>query len=422
MEIRMKIRRSRLLTWAFVILGILALFPLSGNAVSGGGRAVLILADVSGSMQEISDIRVREEESTKADVLKELLLGLSGESLGSSCETDIYRVRYLPGDKVFYRLFSEDIQNREAAAQEHIRNEFNTDYHMFNRRTPLADMLRQLDEEELGKTDGSATLLLISDGRQSFHDSDKEEASPLSQIKNLKEKYGQNLVLHTVFIRQKEECEADEKGQALLKAMADAADGKHFSAKALTENKEQLSALAGLLCPKPPVAASEPEPPLVVPVPEPVSEPEPVREEVKGPSDTDGDGVYDPDDKCPGTPVGATVNVKGCWILEGVRFASAKWNIRRQFHPILDGAAEVLRRNPDLHVEIQGHTDSRGSAPYNQKLSERRAGSVRDYFVRKGIAPERLSSAGYGLTIPVAPNTTADGRAMNRRVELKPMR
>ena len=74
-----------------------------------------------------------------------------------------------------------------------------------------------------------------------------------------------------------------------------------------------------------------------------------------------------------------------------------------------------------MKIEIQGHTDSVGSKPYNQKLSEKRADAVKTYFTQKGISADRLSAKGFGLTKPVAGNSAADGRAMNRRVELKPM-
>ena len=88
--------------------------------------------------------------------------------------------------------------------------------------------------------------------------------------------------------------------------------------------------------------------------------------------DSDGDGVYDPADKCPGTPTGAVVDTRGCWVLGGVLFDTAKWTIKRQYYPILEEVVSVLKANPSLKVGIAGHTDSRASAEYNQKLSENR--------------------------------------------------
>jgi len=140
------------------------------------------------------------------------------------------------------------------------------------------------------------------------------------------------------------------------------------------------------------------------------------------PLDTDGDGVYDYLDKCPGTPTGATVDERGCWVLKGVYFDTNEWNIKSQYNPILDEVAIVLRDNPYLNLEIQGHTDSRGSAKYNQELSENRAESVMDYLTKAGIGSDRLTAKGYGLTKPAFPNTSPENMAKNRRVELKPIR
>jgi OOP family OmpA-OmpF porin len=79
---------------------------------------------------------------------------------------------------------------------------------------------------------------------------------------------------------------------------------------------------------------------------------------------------------------------------------------------------EYLKAHPDYTAEIQGHTDSIGSAEYNKKLSERRAKAVYDIMVKMGIDPNRLSYVGYGEEMPIAENCTAEGRAKNRRVEV----
>ncbi|MDB4444596.1 OmpA family protein [bacterium] len=141
----------------------------------------------------------------------------------------------------------------------------------------------------------------------------------------------------------------------------------------------------------------------------------------RSPNDADGDGIVDAQDKCPDTPKGASVNKVGCWILEGVRFDTGKANIKPTFYPELNEVVTVLNRNPGLKVEIQGHTDNVGAAAFNQKLSERRAKSVMEHLVNQGIDPSRLSAKGYGSSRPAASNATPEGRAMNRRVELKPM-
>ncbi|MFC1534922.1 OmpA family protein, partial [Thermodesulfobacteriota bacterium] len=139
------------------------------------------------------------------------------------------------------------------------------------------------------------------------------------------------------------------------------------------------------------------------------------------PLDTDGDGIYDDKDKCPGTPTGATVDARGCWVLKGVYFDTAKRDLKPESFSILDEVVSVLKENPSLKVEVQGHTDNRGSKRYNQKLSENRARSVMGYFISRGIGRGRLSAKGYGITQPAATNATPEGRALNRRVELKPI-
>ena len=112
-------------------------------------------------------------------------------------------------------------------------------------------------------------------------------------------------------------------------------------------------------------------------------------------------------------------------VLRGINFDFNKSNIKREFVPVLDEAAQILKDNASVNVTIEGHTDSIGSDAYNQRLSERRAGAVKQYLVSKGVAADRLTTVGRGEKDPVAPNTTPDGkdnpegRAMNRRAELK---
>ena len=85
---------------------------------------------------------------------------------------------------------------------------------------------------------------------------------------------------------------------------------------------------------------------------------------------------------------------------------------------MVEGVAESLREWPEVKVEIQGHTDGRGSAVINLRLSQARAEAARLYLVQKGISPDRLTAAGYGKSRPIANNNTAEGRQNNRRVEL----
>jgi OOP family OmpA-OmpF porin len=112
-------------------------------------------------------------------------------------------------------------------------------------------------------------------------------------------------------------------------------------------------------------------------------------------------------------------------VLRGINFDFDKSNIKREFQPVLDEAAQILRDNSNVKVMIEGYTDSIGTEAYNQRLSERRARAVRQYLISKGTAADRLEAVGRGESNPVAPNTLPDGRdnpegrAMNRRAELK---
>jgi outer membrane protein OmpA-like peptidoglycan-associated protein len=97
--------------------------------------------------------------------------------------------------------------------------------------------------------------------------------------------------------------------------------------------------------------------------------------------------------------------------------------IKKQYYGKLDEIAVVIKKDPKMRVEVQGHTDGVGTEKYNMKLSIKRANAVRDYLIKKGkIAADRLTAVGFGKTKPIATNDTKEGRAQNRRVELKPIK
>jgi len=108
-------------------------------------------------------------------------------------------------------------------------------------------------------------------------------------------------------------------------------------------------------------------------------------------------------------------------ILRGVNFEFDKSILLADSKLILDRVAASLLAHPEVKVEVAGHTDSDGSDAYNLKLSDRRAKAVRDYLITKGVPATQLTANGYGESKPIADNKTVEGRAENRRVELRRM-
>lgn len=156
-----------------------------------------------------------------------------------------------------------------------------------------------------------------------------------------------------------------------------------------------------------PVATRQPEPAPPAPAPSPV--------------DTDNDGVADAADLCPNTPQGDTVDSVGCGLNIHVEalFASDSAEILPESRAGLDRAVDLLKQAPNMRGVVEGHTDATGSDAHNQTLSEKRAAAVIAYLVERGIDQSRLAPRGLGASQPVADNSTAEGRALNRRVVLR---
>jgi outer membrane protein OmpA-like peptidoglycan-associated protein len=147
------------------------------------------------------------------------------------------------------------------------------------------------------------------------------------------------------------------------------------------------------------------------------------------PVDADADGVPDPQDKCPGTLLGVKVKPNGCpvdkkqdlsQLKKGINFKPNSAILTNASYSTLDDIVALLREIPVAKLEVQGHTDSTGNEDKNVDLSQKRANTVVDYFVRKGIEVNRLRAIGYGSARPIADNKTKVGRNANRRVELVP--
>lgn len=153
--------------------------------------------------------------------------------------------------------------------------------------------------------------------------------------------------------------------------------------------------------------------------------------------DTDGDGVPDGLDKCPNTKRPSRIDADGCvvpeprpaepeifkgkasLVLEGVTFETSSAKLTAGARDVLMKVTASLKEYPDLKVEVSGHTDSTGDESYNWTLSQGRADAVRAFLVEQGANGASLTAKGYGSGMPVGDNGTREGRAMNRRVELK---
>ncbi|MGZ8547563.1 MAG: OmpA family protein [Sulfuricurvum sp.] len=160
------------------------------------------------------------------------------------------------------------------------------------------------------------------------------------------------------------------------------------------------------------------------PAPEPVVEPiaaavaAPVAE---APLDSDNDGVTDAQDKCPNTPVGFKVDMDGCPLKTTlpVHFAFDSVAVDETGMAKVNEFSTFMKESPAYDATIIGHADSTGPTEYNQRLSERRAEKVKSLLIDKGIAEDRLNTLGEGEKMPTASNTTKEGRAANRRIEVE---
>jgi len=150
--------------------------------------------------------------------------------------------------------------------------------------------------------------------------------------------------------------------------------------------------------------------------------------------DADRDGVEDSRDRCPNTPAGRNVDENGCplaelpavgasLVIRNINFVTGRANLTAASQqPLRDLAVSIraiLRTNPNARFEVAGYTDNRGGAAANRALSQRRADTVKAAMTTAGVPSSALTSVGYGVENPKAPNTTAAGRAQNRRVEIK---
>jgi OOP family OmpA-OmpF porin len=257
--------------------------------------------------------------------------------------------------------------------------------------TPLDRVLGEVGGALAGKR-GRAAVVIFSDGVPTDPvGREIDQQRVLDAAKNLTKGYDGQVCLHTV------QMGSDPAGAAFLNKLANTSSCGSARSSSSIQNVAALQNFQRSIF----LGATQ------------------ARGVAVAPPDTDGDGVIDGRDQCPGTPFTAKVDARGCWRIQGLRFAFDSDQIAPKYFAELDELARVLARNPNLRVRIDGHTDAIGAERYNQGLSERRAAAVRSYLVKKaGIDSKRLETRGFGLTKPAYTNETEEGRAGNRRTEL----
>lgn len=269
-------------------------------------------------------------------------------------------------------------------------------------------------------TKGEFAVIIISDG-------ENLEGNPMMQVRGMENRYGDRACLYTIWVGNKPagktfmEILAGEMGCGFSTSVDEIASGKDMedfvrevfltTDRTRAVDREIDSDGDGVYddldeCPGTPFGVEVDE----------KGCPEVVR------TDSDGDGVYDDRDECPDTPRDVIVDHRGCWVVMGVKFEYKRWNVQPQFNSNLDNVVKILERNPGLKIRIEGHTDDIGSMEYNLRLSGNRAKSIKDHLVEMGINQSRITTAGLGYTQPIASNDTEEGRALNRRAEIIPVK
>ena len=216
---------------------------------------------------------------------------------------------------------------------------------------------------------GDIAIIVFGDGEENT-----TTTSALDAANALKEQFGDRACLYTVFVGN------TDKGRKLMSDIAaTSACGMATSADELASADAMAAFVEKVFLEKAPAK------PVAKPAPLPVPQP------------------------------------KISWILSGVNFDLNKAVVRQDAKDILQSDIKILKENPQIRVEVQGHTCDLGEANYNIMLSDKRANAIKDYLVSQGIAADRLTARGYGEERPRFPNDSEANRAKNRRVELVPM-
>ena len=358
--------RRRVSSWQIVGL-VVALLTFMG-VVSAEAKLVpkvdnfVIFVDQSGSMY----MQHQAMKQKRMAVAKNLLLEMNNQICELSYKGGLYL--FAPFQEVV--PFGVYDRAKFATAVKAIKD----DQEVFGRQTPMRPGISDL-EPAIAKLQGKTAIIMVTDGGANMG------GDPVKEAQALAAKYPQ-LCFIVVAVDPE-----GKKGQEIIEQIAKVnACSTVVDAQQLVGNQANMQKFVkDVFCedvPEKVVAPPPPPPPPVVPAPAPVEKK---------------------------------------IVLRGINFDFDKANIKPEFEPVLDEGVDILKANPNVKIVIGGHTDSTGDEAYNQKLSERRAQSVLEYFAGKGIAKSRMQAVGYGETKPIADNKTREGRALNRRVEIKVM-
>jgi len=349
-----------------MMIPIMALLVLVGAAEASAQCApkvdnFIIFVDQSGSMYATYE----KAKAVKMAVAKQILADMNAliPDLGYKGALNLFAP--------FQELQAPAVYNRVdlAAAIKAIKDK----QAIYGRQTPLTSGILSAEEAAVvAGLKGKTAVIMLSDGKSNVG------GDPLPAVKETAEKHP-NAVFHVISFSQvgvKDtktikgtgiDQDKERRGEAINRAVAQIGDGIYVEASSLYKNRAAMQQFVNdVFCAAPKPAA--------------------VEQRV---------------------------------VLRGINFDLDKSNIKPEYQPILDEAASTLKAKPDVKVVITGYTDSTGAADYNMGLSERRAKAVMEYFATKGVAASRMQAVGRGMNDPVADNKTKDGRALNRRVELK---
>ncbi|MBW2558896.1 MAG: OmpA family protein [Deltaproteobacteria bacterium] len=339
----------------FMLLFISA-FPVNAKIVNKVDNFVIFL-DQSGSMY------LTHESLNEVNMIlaKKVLLDMNDKipELNYRCAVDLFA----PWEEVLDPMSYNRLEVGGALNAVLDENDF------FSRFTPMGDGIYSLNTV-LDQMPGKTAVILVSDGKVNRGE------DPVNVARNTHSKYP-DVCFHVISLAD------NEKGEATLRQISQLGNCVYVKAGDLLKNEGMFDQFMK------DVFYEDVEEPIVI-----VEETVEVVEEI-------------------------VEVMPERIVLCGVRFDSNSPNIKPESMPVLDENVMLLRLHSEVHVVIEAHTDSMGSEDYNSMLSLKRAEAIYNYFVSQGISANRMEAVGRGETMPIADNSTAEGRAINRRVEIQ---